>query len=128
MPNFRVANRDSAEKIGLGLGLGFEPGAWGGPAMKPSIAWNAPRTACAAVCLAGSFTFVQPSQAAEYGWGTYLLGISIPMMGFTPPPGFYLSDSIYAYQGSASGNRKFPLAMSAFPRKLKRISCSIFRQ
>jgi len=75
--------------------------------MKLSTAWNASRTACA-LCLAGSFAFVQPSQAAEYGWGTYLLGLSIPMMGFTPPPGFYLSDSIYAYQGSASGNVKFP--------------------
>ena len=87
--------------------------------MKRRIAWNAPRTACAAVCLAGSFAFVQPSQAAEYGWGTYLLGISIPMMGFTPPPGFYLSDSIYAYQGSASGNRKFPFGHVSLSAQIK---------
>ncbi len=45
--------------------------------------------------------FAQPSHAAEYGWGTYLLGVSIPMMGFTPPPGIYLSDTVYAYQGNA---------------------------
>ena len=76
--------------------------------MKRRIAWNAPRTACAAVCLAGSFAFVQPSQAAEYGLGTYLLGLSIPMSGFTPPPGFYLSDTAYAYQGAASGSVRFP--------------------
>ncbi len=76
--------------------------------MKRRTAWNVSRTACVAVCLAGSFAFVGPSQAAEYGQGTYLLGLSIPMIGFTPPPGFYLSDTIYAYQGSASGNKKFP--------------------
>ncbi len=49
--------------------------------------------------------FAQPSHAAEYGWGTYLLGVSIPMMGFTPPPGIYLSDTVYAYQGNASAGR-----------------------
>jgi hypothetical protein len=76
--------------------------------MKPKIGWNALRKACAVVCLAGSFAFASPSLAAEYGWGTYLLGLSIPMIGFTPPPGFYLSDSVYAYQGSASGSVKFP--------------------
>jgi hypothetical protein len=78
--------------------------------MKRRGKLNASRTACAAICLAGSVAFVQPSQAAEYGWGTYLLGLSIPMIGFTPPPGFYFSDSIYAYQGSASasGKVKFP--------------------
>ena len=53
--------------------------------------------------------FAQPSHAAEYGWGTYLLGVSIPMMGFTPPPGIYLSDTVYAYQGNASALKmKFP--------------------
>src|SRR5437870_12972919 len=87
--------------------------------MKPMTAWNASRTACAVVCLAGSFAFHQPSQAAEYGWGTYLLGLSIPMMGFTPPPGFYLSESVYAYQGSASGNIKFPFGNFTLSGRIK---------
>ena len=89
--------------------------------MKPMTAWNASRTACAVVCLAGSFAFHQPSQAAEYGWGTYLLGISIPMMGFTPPPGFYLSDTVYAYQGSASAGRglTFPFGNFTLSGRIK---------
>jgi len=90
-----------------------------GVAMKRRTAWNVSRTACAAVCLAGSFAFVDPLQAAEYGQGTYLLGLSIPMMGFTPPPGFYLSDSVYAYQGSASGNKKFPFGHANLAAQIK---------
>src|SRR6266568_9441718 len=69
---------------------------------------KASSTVCIVACLVGGFCVVEPSKAAEYGLGTYVLGLSIPMIGFTPPPGFYLSDSIYAYQGSASGNKKFP--------------------
>jgi len=89
--------------------------------MKRRTAWNVSRTACATVCLAGSFAFVEPSQAAEYGWGTYLLGISIPMMGFTPPPGFYLSDTVYAYQGSASAGRglTFPFGNFTLSGRIK---------
>ena len=65
--------------------------------------------------------FAQPSHAAEYGWGTYLLGISIPMMGFTPPPGFYLSDTVYAYQGSASAGRglTFPFGNFTLSGRIK---------
>src|SRR5712692_9073203 len=97
--------------------------------MKPMTAWNASRTACAVVCLAGSFAFHQPSQAAEYGWGTYLLGISIPMMGFTPPPGFYLSDTVYAYQGSASAGRglTFPFGNFTLSGRIKEDFLSISR-
>jgi hypothetical protein len=62
----------------------------------------------AAPCLAGSLCCIQPSNAAEYLSGTYLLGAALPMSGFTPPPGFYLSDTIYAYHGDISGNLKLP--------------------
>jgi hypothetical protein len=89
--------------------------------MKLETGWNASRAACAALWVAGSFYTVQPSQAAEYGWGTYLLGISIPMMGFTPPPGFYLSDTVYAYQGSASAGRglTFPFGNFTLSGRIK---------
>ncbi len=73
---------------------------------------KASSTVCIVACLVGGFCVVEPSKAAEYGLGTYVLGLSIPMIGFTPPPGFYLSDSVYAYQGSAGGNVKFPLGVS----------------
>jgi hypothetical protein len=65
------------------------------------------RTACAAFCLAGIFV-TQPSQAAEYGLGTYLLGLTIPAAGFTPPPGVYFSDTMYFYQGDAGANVSLP--------------------
>jgi hypothetical protein len=89
--------------------------------MERKTAPKALRTACAALCLAGSLSIVLPSQAAEYGWGTYLLGISIPMMGFTPPPGFYLSDTVYAYQGSASAGRglTFPFGNFTLSGRIK---------
>jgi hypothetical protein len=55
-------------------------------------------------CLAAA-----PAQAAEYALGNYLLGYSIPLTGFTPPPGPYFSNSFYLYTGSASANLKVPL-------------------
>jgi hypothetical protein len=63
--------------------------------------------ACAAFCLAGSFV-AQPARAAEYGLGSYLLGLTIPMAGYTPPPGLYFSDTVYFYQGSANPNLNLP--------------------
>jgi hypothetical protein len=73
--------------------------------MKLSAPWKA---ACIAPWLAGSFSLFEPAKAAEYVTGSYLLGAAIPMSGFTPPPGFYLSDMIYAYHGDISGNVKLP--------------------
>ena len=75
--------------------------------MKRNVLWMAPY---AALGLAGALSCVQPAAGAEYGLGTYLLGSSIPMSGFTPPPGFYFSDTVYAYQGTASpsATRPFP--------------------
>src|SRR6266536_252626 len=82
---------------------------------------QASRIACAAICLAGSFSVVQPLQAAEYALGTYLLGASIPMMGFTPPPGFYLSDTVWAYQGTANPGRNlnFPFGNFTLSGRIK---------
>src|SRR6266516_5693952 len=89
--------------------------------MKRESGWNPSQIACAAFCVAGSLSTVQPSQAAEYTFGTYLLGVSIPMMGFTPPPGFYLSDTVYAYQGSASAGRglTFPFGNFTLSGRIK---------
>src|SRR5262249_36538620 len=84
-------------------------------AMKSS----AGKALCVAICLAGGLSCVQPVKAAEYTFGTYLLGASIPMAGFTPPPGFYLSDTVYAYQGSASGNIQFPFGNFTLSGKVK---------
>jgi hypothetical protein len=66
--------------------------------------------ACACLAyLAGSSFLIRPVRAAEYGLGDYLLGYTIPMSGYTPPPGVYFSDTFYLYQGSASANVKFPI-------------------
>jgi hypothetical protein len=62
-----------------------------------------------AAFLAGSLSIVQPAQAVEYGIGDYLLGLTLPMSGYTPPPGVYFSDTFYLYKGSASGNVRFPI-------------------
>ena len=74
---------------------------------------------CVALCFAISFSLVQPVKAAEYTIGTYGLGGSVPMMGFTPPPGFYLSDAIDAYDGRASGNIKFPFGNFILSAKIR---------
>ncbi|MGH6834469.1 MAG: SphA family protein [Methylocella sp.] len=52
--------------------------------------------------------FAAPAQATEYGFGDYGLGYSIPMSGYTPPPGVYFSDSFFLYPASASKNLSFP--------------------
>src|SRR5262245_59581154 len=77
------------------------------------------KASCAALCSAGSLLLIQPVKGAEYTFGTYLLGASIPMAGFTPPPGFYLTDTVYAYQGTASGNAKFPFGNFTLSGKVK---------
>lgn len=77
--------------------------------MRSVTARIASRTIFAALCLAGSFSIVQPARATEYGLGSYLLGYSLPMVGYTPPPGVYFSDTFYLYQGSANPTVNFPL-------------------
>jgi hypothetical protein len=77
--------------------------------MRSITTRTASRTLCAAVCLAGSLAVAEPAQATEYGLGSYLLGYSLPMAGYTPPPGVYFSDTFYLYQGSANPTVNFPL-------------------
>lgn len=50
---------------------------------------------------------VAPVTAAENGIGFYLLGSRGPMAGFLPPPGFYLQNDMYFYEGSGGGQRIF---------------------
>jgi hypothetical protein len=47
------------------------------------------------------------TQAAENGLGVYPLGYNSSMAGFLPPPGLYLRNDFYAYQGTAD---KIPLS------------------
>ncbi len=75
--------------------------------MRSLTARTASQTLCAALCLAGSLSAARPALAAEYGLGDYLLGFTIPMSGYTPPPGVYFSDTFYLYQGSSPGNVNF---------------------
>jgi hypothetical protein len=65
------------------------------------------RRISSALLLLGSLSCEEPAQAVEYGLGDYLLGFSIPMSGYTPPPGFYFQDTFYLYNGSASANVNF---------------------
>src|SRR5262245_39848813 len=51
------------------------------------------------------------SQAAENATNFYILGLKTTMAGFTPPPGTYLTDINYFYQGSASGNAAVGIAL-----------------
>ncbi len=44
---------------------------------------------------------VPPAQAAENGMGVYPLGYNSSMAGFMPPPGLYLRNDVYVYQGTA---------------------------
>lgn len=46
--------------------------------------------------------------AAENGIGFYLLGGRGPMAGYIPPPGFYVQNDVYYYDGSLGGNRQLP--------------------
>jgi hypothetical protein len=70
------------------------------------------RNKCPPAACLGFFTaslFVTaPTQAAEYGFSDYLLGYSIPMAGYTPPPGVYFLNTFYLYSGSANVNAEFP--------------------
>lgn len=42
-----------------------------------------------------------PAHSAEFGTGIYLLGFQSSMAGYLPPPGFYLRNDFYWYQGNA---------------------------
>jgi hypothetical protein len=42
-----------------------------------------------------------PAWPAEYGTGVYVLGYQSTMAGYLPPPGFYLRNDLFFYQGNA---------------------------
>lgn len=48
------------------------------------------------------------SQAAENGAGLYLLGAKTSMAGYLPPPGVYVENDFYIYDGHIGGERPFP--------------------
>jgi len=60
------------------------------------------RTACGAICLAGSLSIGEPANATERGLSEYILGLTLPMEGYTPPPGVYFLDTFVLYQGSGN--------------------------
>ncbi len=64
--------------------------------------WSAKRTAAGALCLAGCLLSSPPSRATEYGLNDYVLGLALPMSGYTPPPGGYFWDTFYLYHGSGN--------------------------
>lgn len=64
--------------------------------------WSFARAGSGALCLAVGCCLSPPSQAAEYALGAYLLGLTIPMSGYIPPPGFYFSNTYLLYQGSGN--------------------------
>jgi hypothetical protein len=51
--------------------------------------------AAGAACLAASLVATQPSDATEYGFSEYFLGLTIPMSGYVPPPGIYFQDTFF---------------------------------
>ncbi|MGB6177116.1 MAG: transporter [Methylocella sp.] len=64
--------------------------------------WSTMRTACGAICLAGSLSMVEPANATERGLSEYILGLTLPMSGYTPPPGVYFLDTFVLYQAGGS--------------------------
>ena len=64
--------------------------------------WTTMRTVSGAICLAGSLSMGEPAKAAEKGLGEYLLGLILPMSGYTPPPGVYFLDTFILYQGGGN--------------------------
>jgi hypothetical protein len=67
--------------------------------------------ALAATSLAAGLFIALPSHSAEYGLSVYPLGAQAAMAGFTPPPGVYVSDSLYYYTGSASSSLRLPIGV-----------------
>ena len=60
---------------------------------------HALQKASAVACLATGLVLPQPSEATEYGFSEYFLGLTVPMSGYVPPPGAYFEDTFLLYQG-----------------------------
>jgi hypothetical protein len=61
-----------------------------------------------AVSLLGCLILAPPLRAVEFGINTYVLGLTFPLSGYTPPPGLYFRDTFFLYRGSfgPSSDRK----------------------
>jgi hypothetical protein len=73
----------------------------------------------------------RPAPAVENGTGFYLLGFKGPDAAILPPPGVFLQNDFYFYQGSVSGTKPLPLgpdvtlnAKSSLPIELPTIVVS----
>jgi hypothetical protein len=75
------------------------------------------RTVSGAICLAGSLSVGEPAQATEFGFSNYVLGLTLPMSGYTPPPGVYFTDTFFLYQ---SGGILYPATGSMSSTKITR--------
>ena len=64
--------------------------------------WTTMRTVSGAICLAGTLSMGEPAKATEFGVSSYILGLTLPMSGYTPPPGVYFWDTFALYQGSGN--------------------------
>ena len=64
-------------------------GPWNDPRRRPSLRTS--HCLCPMFCISGGILVGQPSRAAEYAWGHYLLGVGIPMSGYTPSGGVFLA-------------------------------------
>jgi hypothetical protein len=56
------------------------------------------RAACGAICLAGSLLMGETAKATEFGLSEYILGLTLPISGYTPPPGVYFLDTFVLYR------------------------------
>ncbi|MGH6847426.1 MAG: SphA family protein [Methylocella sp.] len=64
--------------------------------------WTTLRTACGTICLALSLSMGGTAKATEFGLSEYILGLTLPMSGYTPPPGVYFLDTFALYRGAGN--------------------------
>jgi hypothetical protein len=65
----------------------------------------------------------EPAQATERGLSDYILGLILPMSGYTPPPGVYFWDTFALYQ--ADGNLFPAIGSTSSKRVTKNIVADI---
>ena len=79
--------------------------------------WTTLRTACGAICLAGTLSMGETAKASEFGANGYILGLTIPMAGYTPPPGVYFLNTFVLCQ---AGGNLFPATGSRSSTRITR--------
>jgi len=53
--------------------------------------WTTMRTVSGAICLAGILSMGEPAKATEFGVSSYILGLTLPMSGYTTAAGRFIS-------------------------------------